>query len=74
MSTSPESYPFPDAQEVLTLEVESSLAKRESVIDSPSNIPREKSQLFCMNRLYCCGPVLDVVSEKPELKVVYFSL
>ncbi len=34
MSTSPESYPFPDAQEVLTLEVESSLAKRASVIDS----------------------------------------
>ena len=34
MPTTPESHPFPDAQEVLTLEVESSLAKRESVIDS----------------------------------------
>ncbi len=34
MSTSPESHPFPDAREVLTLEVESRLAERESVIDS----------------------------------------
>ena len=30
----PASLPFPDAQEILTLEVESNLAKRESVIDS----------------------------------------
>ena len=30
----PASLPFPGAQEVLTLEVESNLAKREAVIDS----------------------------------------
>ena len=34
MPKSPESHPFPDAREVLTLEVESRLAERESVIDS----------------------------------------
>ncbi len=34
MPTTPASHPFPGAREVLTLEVESRLAERESVIDS----------------------------------------
>ncbi len=58
MPTSPDSPPFPDAKEVLTLEVESSLANRESAIDSVLRIiekhgfePDEFFERLCLDEM-----------------------